>query len=330
MVRFVPWNVPLYRRLETMAVAIYAMVLPVCLIMAFNLIVIPLFWGIAIPYLIWMFYFDTKHESGGRRISYVRNSILWRYFRDYFPISLIINSNYDPKKNYIFAYHPHGIISIGAFCNFATNANNIDEKLPGLKVHLLTLESNFKIPFLRDVLMSFGMSSVAKKSCENILNSGPGESICLVVGGAEESLDARPGNNEITLKKRKGFIKLALVNGASLVPVYSFGENDIYDQVPNPRGSLVRKIQTKIKDLTGIAPPLFMGRGIFNYDFGLLPVRHKIVTVVGEPIDIPKIKSPTDQVIEHYHQIYVEALQNLFDKHKNSCGDKETGDLKIN
>ncbi|EGC29984.1 monoacylglycerol O-acyltransferase [Dictyostelium purpureum] len=329
MVRWVRfWDVPLYRRLETMAVFIYAMVLPVCLIMAFNLLVIPLFWGLAVPYLIWIFYIDTKQEKGGRRLDWVRNSILWRYFRDYFPISLVVSSKYDPKKNYIFAYHPHGIISIGAFCNFATNANHIDQKFPGLKIHLLTLESNFKIPFLREVLMSFGMSSVAKKSCENILNSGPGSSICLVVGGAEESLDARPGLNELTLKKRKGFVKLALVNGASLVPVYSFGENDIYDQVPNPRGSLIRKVQTKIKNLTGIAPPLIMGRGIFNYDFGFLPVRHKITTVVGEAIDIPKVTNPTNEVIDHYHEVYVEALQKLFDKYKDKI-DKETGDLKI-
>lgn len=35
----------------------------------------------------------------------------------------------------------------------------------------------------------------------------------------------------IYIKKRKGFVHLALQSGAHLVPVYSFGENDAYDQV---------------------------------------------------------------------------------------------------
>jgi len=330
MIRWVDFfNIPMHRRLETLAVFIYAMVLPVTLVMAFNMIFIPFFWGITIPYFIWILFYDHSHESGGRRWNLARNFIIWKYFKNYFPISLIVNSNFDPEKKYIFAYHPHGIISIGAFCNFATNANGIDQKIPGLDIHLLTLESNFKIPFLREILMWFGVSSVSKKSCETILKKGAGQAIVIVVGGAEESLDAHPGQNEITLKKRKGFVKLALNHGASLVPVYSFGENDIFDQVPNPRGSLIRTIQMKIKNLTGIAPPIFMGRGIFNYDFGMLPVRHPIVTVIGEPIDIPKIKNPSTDVIELYHNLYVDAIKSLFNKYKDQY-DSNTGDLKIN
>ena len=33
----------------------------------------------------------------------------------------------------------------------------------------------------------------------------------IVVGGASESLDARPGSSRITLKRRKGFIRMALL-----------------------------------------------------------------------------------------------------------------------
>lgn len=61
--------------------------------------------------------------------------------------------------------------------------------------------------------MAMGMASVSKQSCERILNSGPGSSITIVVGGAQESLGAKPGTLDLTLKKRLGFIKLALVNG---------------------------------------------------------------------------------------------------------------------
>jgi 1-acyl-sn-glycerol-3-phosphate acyltransferase len=38
-----------------------------------------------------------------------------------------------------------------------------------------------------------------------------------------QSLFARPGANDLVLKRRHGFIKIALRTGASLVPVYAFG-----------------------------------------------------------------------------------------------------------
>lgn len=77
------------------------------------------------------------------------------------------------------------------------------------------------------MVLLHGVASVAKKSCSNILRLGKGNSIAIVVGGAAESLAAHPGTNDLTLKKRFGFVKIAIREGASLVPVFSFGENDV-------------------------------------------------------------------------------------------------------
>jgi len=113
-------------------------------------------------------------------------------------------------------------------------ATGFSTKFPGIKPHLLTLSrpisviskclssdplirillaSNFKIPFYRDILLALGICSVSKKSCSNVLRKGPGQSITIVVGGAAESLAAHPGTNDLTLKKRLGFIKLAVREG---------------------------------------------------------------------------------------------------------------------
>jgi hypothetical protein len=67
---------------------------------------------------------------------------------------------------------------------------------------------------------------------------------------------------------------------ASLVPVFSFGETDVYTQIDNPEGSWLRWVQEKIRKRIGLAPPLFHGRGIFQYSFGILPFR-KPISVVG-------------------------------------------------
>ena len=64
-----------------------------------------------------------------------------------------------------------------------------------------------------------------------------------------------------------------------LVPVFSFGETDLYDQVHNPEGSLLRRMQELCRKLTGIAPVLPLGRGLFQYSFGIIPMRKSVYTV---------------------------------------------------
>jgi len=77
------------------------------------------------------------------------------------------------------------------------------------------------------------------------------------------------------------FLLIFSIFRASLVPVFAFGENDLFNQVSNPRGSRLRDIQLKIQKKVAFAPVLFHGRGIFQYTFGLLPHR-KPVNVVGK------------------------------------------------
>ena len=242
---------------------------------------------------------------------------------DYFPIRLHKTHDLPADRSYIFGYHPHGIISLGAFCNFATEATGFEEKYPGINLRLLTLSANFRIPFYGNYLSLLGLCDASKESCNCILSKGNGHSLMLVLGGAKESLDAKPSSEYIlTLKNRKGFVKIGLASGASIVPVFSFGENDLYEQVANPRGSKVRQIQMRIQKRLGYATPFFKGRGIFQYAVGFLPNRHAIDTYVGEPIHLPKLEREaiTQELIDQYHTEYMEALKRLFDTYKAKHG----------
>lgn len=82
------------------------------------------------------------------------------------------------------------------------SATGFSQAFPGITPHLLTLETNFRTPFYRDILMWMGVCSVSKESCHNILGQGSGSAITIVVGGAAESLSARPGTADLTLRKR--------------------------------------------------------------------------------------------------------------------------------
>ncbi len=58
-------------------------------------------------------------------------------------------------------------------------------------------------------------------------------SLLILPGGSLEILEAHPHVDEqvLVLERRKGFIELALKYGIPLVPVYSFGATELYDQV---------------------------------------------------------------------------------------------------
>lgn len=174
---------------------------------------------------------------------------------------------------YMFTYHPHGVIAFGITGVMCYNNENdrsswVTGKLkssqqfstlfPNIKSHLLTLTTQFSLPFYRDYLMALGVGLVTKSGIKSILNLG--HSVVIVVGGAHESLLAKPGKNAIVLNRRKGFIKMALQSSTvteemqqqvltsdqinnlinqggwesnlgdiAIVPVYGYGENNIHE-----------------------------------------------------------------------------------------------------
>ena len=105
------------------------------------------------------------------------------------------------------------------------------------------------------------------------------------------------------------------MNKAHLIPVFSFGENDLYKQIyPNPPKSYLRKCQEYLKNKFGYSLPLLMGTGIWT-KYGLFPIKQKLITVVGEPIKIPADCQLNNKNIDKYHQMYLSNLLNLYQKY---------------
>ncbi|XP_046853454.1 diacylglycerol O-acyltransferase 2-like [Xenia sp. Carnegie-2017] len=286
-----------------------------------NIIILPFI----LVYLFWFLVYDFKRSSkGGRRWETLRKLSSWNYYRDYFPVRLVKTTQLSPEKNYIFGYHPHGVMCSGAWCNFATEATGFGKLFPGLTPHLLTLKLLHWFPFYRDLLSAFGICDVSKESIVHILSkSGGGNVAIIVVGGAAESLDAHPGLYRLTLKNRKGFVKMAIRTGASLVPVMSFGENDLFNQPKNPPGSRLRQWQNSIQKIISFAPVMFFGR-LF-----VLPHQKPINTIVGAPIHVKKKKNPSLHQVNRIHKKYISSLKNIFNHHKTKYGENESTPLII-
>ncbi len=150
-----------------------------------------------------------------------------------------------------------------------------------------------------------------------------------MVGGAAESLESMPGCYRVVLRRRKGFVRLALQTGASLVPVFSFGENEVYNGMVIPHHWFLRRIQNKFKDMLSFALPIIWGRGIFNYNVGLMPHRRAIFTVVGQPIEVTRVDEPSSEQIDELHALYIDALARLFDDHKHKYVKYNSANTKL-
>ncbi|KAK2009630.1 diacylglycerol acyltransferase [Colletotrichum eremochloae] len=337
-IRFAPLQVPFQRRLQTAAVLFHGLSILIFVSIFFFLAAVPFAWPLLVPYLIHLS-LSSVHSNGNLsyRSEWLRSLPIWRFFADYYPAQLHKTHELPPTRKYIFGYHPHGIISHGAFAAFGTNALGFAEKFPGITNSLLTLENNFRIPFYRDYILFLGVRSVSKESIWNTLSKGGingegmGRAVTIVVGGARESLEAQPGTLRLILKGRKGFIKMALRTGADLVPVLGFGENDLYDQLSPKSHPWVHNFQMFVLRVFKFTLPALHGRGILNYDVGMMPYRRPLNIVVGKPIKVTTSPTaqPSQEEIDRLHGLYVAELQTIWDTYKDQFAPDRKAELQF-
>ncbi|KAI9739768.1 MAG: diacylglycerol O-acyltransferase 1 [Cirrosporium novae-zelandiae] len=335
-IRFAPLNIPLKRRLQTLVVLCHTLTIVILLTIFFLIAAIPLTWPILVPYLIYVLASPAGYDGTlSHRSEFIRSLKIWSLFASYFPMRLHRSEPLPPTRKYIFGYHPHGILSLGAFCAFGTEALGFSQLFPGITNTLLTLDSNFRIPVYKDYALAMGLASVSRESCENILSKGGingegmGRAITIVVGGARESLDSVPGSMKLVLKRRLGFVKLAIRTGADLVPVIGFGENDLYEQISPDKHPIIRKGQLLMKKILGWTLPLFHARGVFNYDVGMMPYRRPVNIVIGRPIKIQQSAKPDPEYVEKIHKQYIEELERMWNESKDSFAPFRQTELEI-
>ncbi|GMF23220.1 unnamed protein product [Phytophthora lilii] len=205
-----------------------------------------------------------------------------------------------PGERELFAFHPHGVLSCG--WSFGGVHHMSFEQADA---RWLVAESLFYFPVMRELVNWMDFSSAEKKSFRSILLTG--QSACLMPGGFEEATLYKRGKHRVYIKKRFGFIKLALQHGYKVHPVYTFGEEYAYHTFP-----YLLKLRLKLNEfkMPGV---LFFGHPACFY---LPRADVDLITVVGKPLILPLIEHPTKEDVRKYHELYVKSLQELFDRHK--------------
>lgn len=293
-----------------------------------------------IAYLYWSLRVDDS-AFVPRRPRWLSKLRWWQRFADYFPVTLVKTAELDPDDRYVFGYHPHGVISVGALSCFATEGPRVldlscptrdpvvtpergfSNLFPGIEPRLVTLAVNFQVPLLREYLLSFGLMCADRRTFRSVLSRGSGSAVAVVVGGAKEATETRQGGMTLVLEKRKGFVREAMAAGASLVPVIAFGENDVYNVQVFPKGHVVHFLQERLRQSFSFSMPIFSGRGVFWKCGGLMPLRKPIWVVVGAAVPckhIPNFDAGNAmhrEALDEAHQQYIAAVENLYDSYKD-------------
>ena len=120
-----------------------------------------------------------------------------------------------------------------------------------------------------------------------------------------------PGVMKIVLKDRTGVFRLALETGTPIVPVLTYGEQELFPQIEHP---LLQMLNRWLYSQFGLYVPVPSLTSLMNWiqlsETPLPPIR----SCAGTPIPVTKSLNPTVGEIEKLRATYVEHLQALFEK----------------
>jgi len=136
-----------------------------------------------------------------------------------------------------------------------------------------------------------------------------GKTVALCPGGIHEQMATDPSQERAYFPSNLGFVRQAIKHGVPLVPVYTFGENQLYD-VPD----WSRQASRKLKAATGAGVPLALGR----LGLPLVPKATSLQTFVGRAVEVGSADSnPSDEFVRTIFVKYCTELRRLFDEHKD-------------
>jgi hypothetical protein len=134
-----------------------------------------------------------------------------------------------------------------------------------------------------------------------------GDSISVALGNATEGKYTDDNRITAIVKSRKGIFKMAIETGISLIPVLSYGEQCMFKQI-NSFGLL--EWLSKIIGLQINVPNFSSMKEWFSiYD---KPLDKKIITYIGDPVEVGEARTPTSNDIDELRNKYMEALKQLY------------------
>lgn len=216
-------------------------------------------------------------------------------------------------KPYVVALEPHSALPTAIPVAFGMRSQLLPEALRG-RTHGLVSSVCFKVPIVRHLYYWWGFRPITGRCMRRLLSRN--RSVVMVPGGVQECLLMEHEGVEVAfLRKRKGFIRVAMQSGADIVPAFAFGQSQTYKWLrPGPPLFSQEAVKALSRQI-GMVPLVLLGR------WGSpVPHRSRLTVVLGPPMRLPQHDSPSDEVLQHYLDIYISQLEGMFERHKAAAG----------
>ena len=198
----------------------------------------------------------------------------------------------------LFIWQPHGLISVssvmfnGGLCTHPNYRPN----------HAVTLPFYHYFPVIGDIIRYLGSIPSDSGSITKTLRKG--DSVSVMLGGVREMMDAQGTHMKLYIRKRTGIFRIALETGTPLVPVLTYGENEMF---PRSDAWWATSINQTLHTYAGMAIGIPTWKALQNwFELSYKPLK-PIFTHVGSPI-------PAVGDISSLRNAYIKAVEELFKK----------------
>jgi 2-acylglycerol O-acyltransferase 2 len=220
-------------------------------------------------------------------------------WRAYFGWETVLEEKLLPGEKYLLAEFPHALYPVGQLLSYGL----IDDISSRHRVSGVVASVLLHTPLLRHFYYATGTRAADAKSIQRILSEDGGTAAVVVGGIAEMFLDTTDAER-IFLRKRAGFVRLAIREGAHIVPVFFFGNTKTLLKLNSP---LLRAISRKVK----MSIVIFYGR------WGLpVPFRQPIKMATGKIVRVEHCAEPSDEQVQKTLAKVVDAVAELYGKHR--------------
>lgn len=236
-------------------------------------------------------------------------SWIWAIWREYFGFSgdwdslteqLAKDKKTGKKSKFVFFEFPHGIFPMGQFLS----ASLIKDITPGTMICGTGADIVFMFPIMRHIMAWIGTIPAKRANMTKVLDRG--DYLAIIPGGIAEMYLMNNETEGIFLKKRHNTVKVAIQEGADIVPVFFFGNTRLFN-IAGASGSdsLLSRLSRKLR----ASIVLFYGR-----NFLPVPFRHPIRMVTGRIVEVQKKEFPSEADVEEVIQRVIASVNELYEK----------------
>ena len=241
-------------------------------------------------------------------MTFAKNEKVINFFQPIFQrgfngIRIIHESPLLGESRTMYCFHPHAIVANG----FGVAMHDLEQR--GIRVAVAAARTLCAFnPAFRWFVNSYGCDLISVDSVHLTRALQAGKPVALCPGGFEEVMLMKPQKDVVYLSHRKGFVKYAIKFGYSLVPIFAFGESDLYENAfPLP--------ETVKRKCAQYGFPIVVPHGSSWWNFAPCKPEKGMLIVFGQAIHVTQSSSPTSEQINTIHTKYIEAISVLYQKH---------------